>query len=168
MRCYRLSIDQKIKLPVDKVFDFFSQPENLEKITPSEIGFQIITPTPIEMKKNLIIDYKIKICGFPVSWKTCIINYKPPIFFSDIQIKGPYSMWEHTHIFKECESGTKISDIVYYKPPLGLIGVIVNYFFISKMLKKIFNYRYKTIGKIFNQIYPGSFNEKIKSNLIIE
>mgnify|MGYP001185393652 CR=1 FL=1 len=110
MRCYRLSIDQKIKLPVDKVFDFFSQPENLEKITPSEIGFQIITPTPIEMKKNLIIDYKIKICGFPVSWKTCIINYKPPIFFSDIQIKGPYSMWEHTHIFKECKNGTMMID----------------------------------------------------------
>ena len=77
-------------------------------------------------------------------------------------------MWEHTHVFKEYESGTQISDIVYYKPPLGLIGIIVNYFFISRMLKKIFNYRYKTIGKIFNQMYPGSFDEKIKSNLVIE
>jgi len=168
MRCYRLSIDQKIKLPVDKVFDFFSQPENLEKITPAEIGFQIITPTPIEMKKNLIIDYKIKICGFPVSWKTCITNYKPPILFSDIQIEGPYSIWEHTHIFKKYESGTQISDIVYYKPPFGLVGIIANHFFISRMLKKIFNYRYENIGKIFNQIYPGCFDENIKSNLVIE
>jgi ligand-binding SRPBCC domain-containing protein len=78
---------------IDAVFDFFSKAENLNHITPPELGFKIITQLPIDMKKGTIIDYKIKLNGFPFKWKTEITNWDPPFYFEDTQIRGPYKMW---------------------------------------------------------------------------
>ena len=85
----------------DDVFNFFSMPENLVKITPKSLSFTILTPKPIDMEKGTLIDYTISLMGFPVHWRTLISDYNPPHSFIDQQIKGPYAFWHHTHTFTE-------------------------------------------------------------------
>ena len=96
MKLYEINTTQFIEKPIEVVFDFFSKPENLERITPKNLSFKILTPTPIKMEKGALIDYTIKIIVVPIHWRTYISDYDPPHKFVDQQIKGPYSFWHHT------------------------------------------------------------------------
>ena len=150
MKHCKLEYKQFIKQPIDRVFHFFSMPENLEYITPPRLLFRILTPLPIIIKKGSIIDYKIKILGIPVKWKTLITEYIPPHKFIDEQIKGPYSLWKHTHTFIEEEEGTTIHDKIHYIVPFGMFGRIINLLWITKDLDSIFTYRRNKIDQYFN------------------
>jgi len=145
---YELTSSQFINKPIEEVFAFFSKPENLERITPENLNFSIITPTPIPMKKGQVIDYVIKLRGFKMRWSSIITDYKPPSYFIDEQIRGPYSVWIHKHYFTEKDGGTLIEDCITYKIPLGILGRIAHYLFVRNDLEKIFEFRSKTISKI--------------------
>ena len=149
MDCYELNSHQFIPEPIEKVFSFFSKPENLENITPERLHFTIHTPSPIPMDVGQIIDYTIRIRGISMHWRSRIARYDPPNCFIDEQIKGPYSIWHHTHTFMQKDGGTYIIDHVKYKIPFGFIGKIANSVWISRDLNSIFSYRKKAIAKIF-------------------
>ena len=160
MKYYELDVEQFIDQPVEKVFEFFSRPENLEEITPPRLGFTIMTPSPIPMEKGSLIDYTIRILGFPVHWRTLITSYDPPNGFVDEQIKGPYVLWHLKHSFKNENGGTIIRDTVRYAVPLGIIGRFLNLIWIRKDLKDIFAYRRNFIANKFGeQIYDLSFHK---------
>ena len=150
MRYYKLQFNQFINLNIDKVFDFFSNPENLEKITPSYLKFKIITKKPYDMREGIVFDYQLYLRGIPIKWKSLISHYNPPVGFIDEQIKGPYSYWHHTHTFTQKDEGTLITDTVKYSLPFGFIGRIAHYLWVKKDLEKIFNYRQQVIKEIFN------------------
>ena len=151
MKVHRLNKKQKISKNISEVFDFFSRPENLSKITPKILGFNIMTPSPIKMKEGQLIDYTINILIFPIRWTTMITEYDPPHRFVDQQIKGPYSMWHHTHTFKEVDKNeTLIEDVILYTMPLGPVGNIVHSLYVRRDLENIFRYRKKTINEIFS------------------
>ena len=149
MDCYELNSHQFIHAPIEKVFSIFSKPENLENITPERLHFTIHTPSPIPMNVGQIIDYTIRIRGIPMHWRSRIASYDPPNHFIDEQIKGPYSIWHHTHTFVDKDGGTYIIDHVKYKIPFGFIGKIANSVWVSRDLNSIFSYRKKAIVKIF-------------------
>ena len=149
MKLYTLSSTQFIEKSIDEVFTFFSKPENLSVITPSKLGFKILTPTPIEMGPGRIIDYQIYLLGIPIHWRTLITDYNPPNMFIDQQIKGPYNVWHHTHTFHKVEGGVEIKDKVVYSIPFGILGRILNYLWIGKDLENIFVHRKKVIDKLF-------------------
>ena len=146
---YYLEKHQFIAKSKNEVFDIFKTPENLEQITPSNLNFKIYTPSPILMDKGTLIEYRIKLLGIPIYWKTLINEYHPPEYFSDIQLKGPYSKWDHTHVFKECKNGTMMIDKIIYSIPFGIIGRIAHSIWVKEELNRIFNYRYDIIEKIF-------------------
>ena len=151
MKLYTLKKEQIIPRNILDVFDFFSKPENLSVITPSKMGFKILTPSPIEMKEGALIDYTVKIIGLPIRWTTLITKYDPPNLFIDQQLKGPYSMWHHTHNFKKLnDKETLIEDIVVYSVPYSFIGGLIHSLYIKRDLEKIFSYRSKKIKEIFN------------------
>tara|TARA_Y100000588_G_scaffold127497_1_gene139727 strand:- start:51 stop:563 length:513 start_codon:yes stop_codon:yes gene_type:complete len=152
---YTLTTSQSFGLDLDKVFKFFSKPENLQRITPPDLKFKILTESPINMSKGKIIDYKINISFIPLSWKTLITEYNPPNYFIDKQVKGPYSSWIHHHTFSMKDGITTVNDKVKYNPPFFIIGHIVNKIYIRNMLYKIFSYRFYKIAEIFKQKYPG-------------
>ena len=151
MKVYTLNKEQKVQKNILDVFDFFSKPENLAILTPKRMGFTILTPSPIEMKEGTLIDYTVKIMCIPIRWRTLITKYAPPNIFIDQQLKGPYSMWHHTHTFEKInDKETLIKDTITYGVPFGFIGNIVNFLYIKKDLEFIFSYRKQKIEEIFS------------------
>ena len=150
VKIYKKSVTQFIDKPLDVVFSFFAKPENLRRITPSTLDFQILTPTPISMVKGTVIDYNIKVMGIRVHWSTLITSYNPPTQFVDEQTKGPYLLWIHTHTFKIKDEGVEIHDCIEYSIPMGLLGRFVHFLWIKRKLDQIFDFRRRKIEEIFN------------------
>lgn len=138
-----------LELPLgrDAVFEFFSQAENLQKITPDSLGFEILTPLPIAMRQDTLIDYKIGLGPFPMKWRTLISVWQPPHEFVDEQIKGPYRTWIHRHRFEECDDGTRIIDYVRFELPLTQLGDIVAPL-IYRQLRGIFEHRNRAVPQL--------------------
>ncbi len=134
--------------PREEVFPFFSNAENLERLTPSQIGFQILTPTPIEMKPGALIDYRLRLFGVPVNWKTRISVWNPPHEFVDEQLQGPYREWVHTHRFQEEGGTTRMTDEVRYRLPLSPLGEVA-YPFVRFQVGRIFAYRERALREVF-------------------
>lgn len=130
------------------MFEFFAAADNLERITPPAMRFQILTPLPIEMKAGTLIDYKLHINGVPARWRTLIPVWEPPYRFIDEQIKGPYKRWVHTHEFEEQNGITVMRDHVEYELPLVPLGELA-YPFVRYQVGVIFRYREKRIREIF-------------------
>jgi ligand-binding SRPBCC domain-containing protein len=149
MKIHTLGKRQFVPAPLERVFGFFSRPENLSKLTPPGLGFVILTPSPIEMKPGALIDYTIRLFGFRVRWKTLITAYEPGRFFVDEQLRGPYSFWHHSHFFGEAPGGTIVRDEVRYALPLGPLGELAHSLVVKRQLRAIFSYRERVIGEYF-------------------
>lgn len=147
---YILTRSLTLDRPRAGVFDFFSDAGNLERITPSELGFHIVTPQPIEIKQGTLIDYKLSIYGLPVNWQTEICEWDPPNYFVDRQVSGPYGQWIHKHTFTALdENRTLIEDEVRYRLPLEPLGDILH-FLVKSELDFIFDFRQKTVTSLLS------------------
>lgn len=142
------SVKQYIPKDIDSVFSFFSEAKNLEEITPPFLNFHIDKMSTKEIAQGTEIDYKMKLKGIPLKWKTLISQWNPPHSFVDEQISGPYSVWHHTHKFEKLGSGTLISDQVRYKLPLGFLGQAVASSFVQSDVENIFKFRREVIHKV--------------------
>ena len=147
---YQLKRKQFVKTDLSICWDFFSSPQNLKKITPPYMGFNIKYELPEKMYEGLMIEYTVKpLLGIPMSWVTEIKTVKDKQFFVDEQRKGPYKMWHHEHHFKEVEGGVEMTDIVSYEISLGILGRLAHLLFVRKKLVEIFDFRIKMVDEIF-------------------
>ena len=129
-----------LPVTVDEVFAFFSNAENLERITPPELAFKVLTPTPIDMQEGTFIDYRLRLFRVPFHWRTRIAKWHPDDHFIDEQIRGPYSKWTHLHTFSECAKGTCMTDRVEYRLPFQPAGSLALPL-VRRELDRIFRYR---------------------------
>jgi ligand-binding SRPBCC domain-containing protein len=140
-----------LPLPREQVFTFFADASNLARITPPAMGFQIVTPGPIEMHAGTEIDYRIRVFGLPMRWRSLISRWEPCDVFVDEQLIGPYKSWVHTHRFRDCDDargkGTQIDDEVRYELPFGPLGA-AGHFVVRRQLDGIFRYRREAIERI--------------------
>lgn len=146
---YTLHRETWIPAPLPQVFDFFSRAENLAALTPPWLGFRILTPPPIQMQQGARIAYKLRVHGLPIRWVTQIEQWNPPHAFIDVQLKGPYKLWRHTHRFVVIENGTLMADMVEIALPFGLIGSIAWRLRVRNDVKRIFDYRANAIRQHF-------------------
>jgi ligand-binding SRPBCC domain-containing protein len=153
MATFSLKTVQKIPVDIETAWEFFSNPSNLQKITPNNLGFKILSKHHGEkMYHGQIIEYKLKpVLGIPVYWMTEITHVKDKEFFVDEQRFGPYKLWHHQHHFKIIEGGVEMTDIVHYRNPLGVLGSIANSVFVKAQLKQIFEYRIKVVEEMFGK-----------------
>jgi ligand-binding SRPBCC domain-containing protein len=136
-----LQREQMLRQPIDRVFAFFADAANLEAITPPWLRFQILTPLPIAMGPGSLIEYRLHWHRMPIRWVTRIDQWEPPTRFSDVQLRGPYRLWEHSHTFEPCETGTRMCDLVRYALPFGLLGRLAHRMVVQSDLDAIFDYR---------------------------
>jgi ligand-binding SRPBCC domain-containing protein len=144
-----LKSEQQVNAPLEVVFRFFGQPENLARITPPWLGFRILTPSPVAMREGAIIDYQVKLGPLPTRWRSMITAYDPPHRFVDEQLAGPYSFWHHTHEFEAVEGGTLIRDTIRYLIPYGPLGRLARILVVRRQLESIFNHRRRVIEELF-------------------
>ena len=130
-----------------EVFPYFANAENLEALTPPWLRFRIVTECPITMRKGCLIDYKLRIRGIPVRWRTEITAWEPPYRFVDEQLRGPYRVWTHEHIFEERPNGTLVIDRINYAV-LG--GQIIERLFVRRDVEMIFKFRRQKLLQIFS------------------
>ncbi len=145
-RGYRLSCEQWLPAPLETVFEFFSDANRLEEITPDSLSFHVETPGPIDIAAGTIIDYRLRVHGIPLRWRSEITVWEPPFRFMDVQLKGPYRNWEHEHTFREADVGTIVGDTVHYAVPGGSL---IHRLFVQGDLKRIFAYRQKILADHF-------------------
>ena len=135
---YELVAEVHLRPPPHEVFPFFADAGNLQELTPPWLHFEILTPTPLPVRQGLLIDYRIRLHGVPMRWRTEIPVYEPPHRFVDNQLRGPYRRWHHEHTFVAKDGGTLCGDRVTYRPP---IGGLFHDVFIAPQLRRIFAYR---------------------------
>lgn len=136
-----------IPRPRKEVFAFFAAAENLERITPPELAFEIRTPLPISMAAGTFIEYRLRLFGVPFYWRTRISRWEPDSSFVDEQVTGPYAKWVHTHSFRQADGGTLVTDEVRYRLPLFPFGEVA-YPLVRLQLRRIFNYRTRRLSEL--------------------
>ena len=136
------------RLPED-IFPFYSDAFRLEELTPPLLRFRVVTPPPIEMRAGVEIDYRLRLHGIPMGWRSRITAWEPPNRFVDEQVKGPYRLWVHEHTFTTQDDGTLVKDVVEYDM-LG--GWLADRLLVRRDLRRIFAYRQERLAEIFT--YP--------------
>ena len=132
--------------PHGKVFAFFSNAQNLDLITPPWLHFRTVTPGPMEMHLGMLIDYKLRIHGFPVRWRSEITAWEPPVRFVDEQLRGPYRLWIHEHTVAERDDGTLVCDRVQYAVPFDWL---THPLLVKRDVERIFRYRNDALRRRF-------------------
>ncbi|MBL7737810.1 MAG: SRPBCC family protein [Chitinophagaceae bacterium] len=153
MAVHSIKTIQRIPVSLEKAWDFFSSPANLQAITPAKMGFTIISPHHGEkMYPGQIIEYKVKpLLGIPLYWMTEITHVEYQQFFVDEQRFGPYRMWHHQHHFKAIDGGVEMTDIIHYKNPLWVLGDLANVLFVKRQLRQVFDYRFQKVEELFGK-----------------
>lgn len=139
---YTLEREQWLASPADTVWNFLQTPANLDRITPPDLRFSIISDVPAVMYDGLIIAYRIAIPLFGShDWITEIKHVRPGRSFVDEQRLGPYRFWYHFHEIESEAGGTRMRDRVNYQPPFGPLGRLLHPLYIRPALERIFDYR---------------------------
>jgi ligand-binding SRPBCC domain-containing protein len=158
---YTLEVKQKLPISSEEAWNFFTSPENLSKITPPHMGFQITSHNLSKVYAGQIISYKVSLIpGIKTNWVTEITQVKESEYFIDEQRFGPYTMWHHEHLFKPDKEDVLMLDRISYKLPLGFLGGLAHAIFVKKQLKNIFSYRKEVLDKMF----PSKVTELEYSN----
>lgn len=138
-----------VRRPLGEVFAFFADAGNLQRITPPWLNFEILTPLPIDMRAGALIDYRIRVRGLPVRWRTRIAAWEPPLRFVDEQLRGPYRLWHHEHTFEETSEGVLVKDRVRYRVPGWVLEPVIHRLWVRGDLDRIFAYRRSAIEAFF-------------------
>lgn len=143
---YVLTAEQWLPRPLSEVFEFFSDAHNLQKLTPGNLNFQVISDSPIEMRVGTLIDYRLRLRGLPLRWRSLISVWEPPYRFVDEQVQGPYRHWHHEHMFEPEAEGTICRDRVHYTVPGG---GLIHRWLVQPDLQRIFQFRRAALQQQF-------------------
>ncbi len=148
MRTHVLERSQRLPAPPEAVFPFFADARNLEAITPPLLRFRVLTPAPVVMRRGTLIQYRLRLRGVPVSWLTSIQEWDPPHRFVDVQVRGPYALWHHTHdLVDDGAGGTLMRDTVRYAIGFGPLGEVAHRLVVARDLDAIFAFRAEAVAR---------------------
>lgn len=154
MKVYSLCRVQRLPVPLEKAWEFFSAPANLRALTPPHIKLALLSdPASLQsMRRGQLIRYKISLLPFIYfKWTSEITELEERNYFIDEQPQGPFASWKHKHSFKQVEGGTEMTDELYYALPLGILGRAAHTLFVRRQVEAIFDFRYKALEDIFGR-----------------
>ncbi|MDA8087710.1 MAG: SRPBCC family protein, partial [Nitrospiraceae bacterium] len=138
---FRLAASQLLPVAPPRAFSFFEAPGNLARITPPWLEFRLLDDGGGRAFEGVEFRYTIRWLGLRIPWRSRIVNYHPPVEFTDIQVIGPYREWVHLHTFRPAPGGTLMKDRVDYRLPMGLAGRLLHIWMVESQLRDIFTYR---------------------------
>lgn len=150
---FSLQRTQIVEADLDEAFAFVADPRNLEAITPAWLRFRIVE-APEGLRGGSRLRYALRIFGWPVRWNTEIVSWRPPRSFTDLQLSGPYPLWEHTHRLVPAPGGTEIYDHIRYRVPGGPLAALVQRRLVSRWLDEIFDYRAERMRDLLGAPVP--------------
>jgi hypothetical protein len=153
MKVHVLEREQWIPAPLERVAGFFADAANLDFLTPPWLRFRILTPAPIELRADARIEYRLRLAGVPIRWRTRIAKWDLPHGFVDVQERGPYALWEHTHRFRPAGPGVLMADAVRYALPFGALGSLAHGAAVKASLAAIFDYRFARVRERFGSAW---------------
>ena len=143
---HRLFRSQLLETDLEQAWAFFSDPGNLQRITPDWLDFEILSGADRAMHPGQILTYRIRaLFGIPHLWVTEITHVLPRRFFVDEQRQGPYAFWHHQHHFEETKAGVQMTDLLHYTLPMGFFGNLFHPV-IRRKLEAIFDHRHGTLA----------------------
>ena len=151
MRIYTLQRDQVVPLAPAEALEFFSDPFDLEAITRRWLHLNVVTDGPIAMRPGTLIEYRLRLHALPLRWLTRIEAWEPGRGFADVQVRGPYRLWHHTHRFEADAAGTSMRDIVRYALPLGAFGRLARALLVRRDLERIFDFRRDAVAALLGK-----------------
>jgi ligand-binding SRPBCC domain-containing protein len=151
VKVHVLRREQLLPHPLERVFPFFAEARNLERITPPLLGFEVVGDGPEEMRAGALIQYRLRLHGLPVDWLTRIDEWEPGVRFVDQQLVGPYRLWHHTHEFEERGDATLMRDTVRYALPLWPLGELAMPL-VRRDLAKIFDFRRDSVEGLLHKV----------------
>jgi ligand-binding SRPBCC domain-containing protein len=146
---FRLTTELLVRESREQLFEFFADAFQLETLTPPWLRFSVQTPRPIDMHAGTMIDYTLRLHGWPIRWRSKISAWEPPFQFIDEQVRGPYRYWHHLHTFDKADGGTLVRDVVHYAVPLGFI---MHPLLVRRDLTRIFQYRREAMSRLFTPV----------------
>jgi len=149
-----LEAEQWLPSPLAQLFPFFANPYNLQTITPPFLHFDVLRCSSTEVCRGTLIDYRLRLRGLPIRWRTRIDTWDPPHCFVDLQLEGPYALWHHTHEFEERDGGTTVRDCVRYRLPLGVLGSFTAGRWVRRDVERIFRFRQGKMQELFAAAPP--------------
>ena len=150
MKTYQFRSKQFLPITINEAWEFFSNPNNLTKITPPWLNFEVTSKLDSKMYAGMIITYLVRpLLNIPTTWVTEITHVREPNYFVDEQRFGPYKLWHHQHHFKETDNGIEMTDIVSYALPLDPLSRPINSLLVEKKVKGIFKFREKKLEELF-------------------
>ena len=156
MRLHRASAEQFLPVPIEEAWEFFSNPANLQRITPPWLNLKPTSSTPAAMHPGMIVTYAVApFPGIRVNWVTEITHVVPGELFVDEQRAGPYRFWHHQHHFRPAPGGTLMADVVHYALPFGLLGDALGGRVVSRRVRGIFAYRHEVLLRLFDSPAPS-------------
>ncbi len=154
MGIHKLEATQSLPIDIQAAWEFFSNPANLNAITPPRLGFQMTSKAPTQMYPGLFLTYRVRpLFNVPLDWVTEITQVEAPLRFIDEQRSGPYRIWHHEHHFREVPGGVEMRDVVYYSIGFGPIGDLIARTVVRKRVHEIFRYRKRVLEQRFG-VYP--------------
>jgi ligand-binding SRPBCC domain-containing protein len=148
--------DQLVRRPRDQVFSFFSDVRNLERITPAFLHFSVKRMSTPDVRQGTWIDYRLNLHGLPLGWRTHIEEWRPEERFVDVQLRGPYAFWHHTHEFESVAEGTIVRDRIRYRVPFGALGDLLAGRFVKRDVDRIFAHRFACIDELLGSSLEAS------------
>ena len=150
MKEFTYKTEQFLPIDMKTAWEFFSSPNNLALLTPKDMDFKVLTKLDNAISNDMIIDYTVKpLLRVPLRWKTKILDVQDQNEFTDIQLRGPFSLWKHVHQFIQEKEGVLVKDTVHYRLPFGFIGRIAHSLFVKKRIEEIFSYRKVVLENLF-------------------
>lgn len=149
MRIHLIEREQRLPRPPGEVFPFFAEARNLERLTPEWLHFKLLSQSPGELGAGTLISYRLRLHGIPIRWLTRIEGWSPGRRFVDLQLRGPYRYWHHTHDFEPDGGGTVMRDTVRYSMPAGPLGELARRAIVSRDLERIFDHRREQVSRTF-------------------
>lgn len=129
-----------INCPVDKLFNFHLDTNNVIKISPPFLKVRVRHISDLPLKEKSQITIEIGRFGMYIPWKVEIEKISFPTQIVDLQISGPFNYWKHEHNFLLKGELITMTDKIVFILPFGIIGKIFLPFI---LLNLIFMFRYR-------------------------